>query len=161
MAKGRGVVISGNVEGLSKGYHGFHIHQEGELGNDCKDAKGHFNPLKVGKTASYKNLLQYNLTDTDSSNSLQKPHGNPHSLDRHVGDLGNILTLGEGYGTEVLMMDRLITLAEGAVNSIAGRAVVIHAGRDDLGRGGDDGSLKTGNAGARVACGVIRMVDYY
>jgi len=33
--------------------------------------------------------------------------------------------------------------------------VVIHAGKDDLGKGGDEGSLKTGNAGGRVACAVI------
>ena len=37
------------------------------------------------------------------------------------------------------------------------RAVVIHAGTDDLGTGGDEESLKTGNAGTRSACGVIGM----
>lgn len=36
--------------------------------------------------------------------------------------------------------------------SIVGRAIVVHAGEDDLGMGNDSGSLKTGNAGGRVAC---------
>lgn len=56
-------------------------------------------------------------------------------------------------------MDRVITLRAGAANSVAGRAVVVHADPDDLGRGGDDGSRKTGNAGARLACGVIELVE--
>ena len=38
------------------------------------------------------------------------------------------------------------------LDSIIGRAVVLHAGRDDLGTGDDDGSKATGNAGSRVAC---------
>jgi len=44
---------------------------------------------------------------------------------------------------------------------IAGRAIVIHAGSDDLGTGtgdAEEGSKKTGNAGGRVACGVIEVV---
>ena len=44
------------------------------------------------------------------------------------------------------------------MHSIAGRALVIHAGEDDLGYGGDSGSLSTGNAGSRAGCCIIRKV---
>ncbi len=41
------VTITGQIYGLKKGLHGFHVHETGKLGNDCKDAGGHFNPFKV------------------------------------------------------------------------------------------------------------------
>ena len=42
-------------------------------------------------------------------------------------------------------------------NSIVGRAVVVHAGEDDLGKGGHDDSLTTGHAGGRLGCGVVGL----
>ena len=53
---------------------------------------------------------------------------------------------------------RLITLGDDGPNDVAGRAIVVHAGEDDLGRGGDEESKKTGNAGARAACGIIKLL---
>ena len=40
-------------------------------------------------------------------------------------------------------------------HSVVGRSLVVHAGTDDLGKGGFEDSLTTGHAGGRVACGVI------
>ena len=44
---GGGVLITGRIDGLKAGKHGFHVHMKGELGNACKDAGGHFNPYSV------------------------------------------------------------------------------------------------------------------
>ncbi|TRY64268.1 hypothetical protein TCAL_03987 [Tigriopus californicus] len=133
---GSAVLLTGYIKGLYEGAHGFHVHMNGELTNDCKDAGGHFNPF-------------------------MKNHGNPFSLDRHVGDLGNIKTFSRYHPTEVFILDKIITLEPGRENSVLGRAIVVHEDVDDLGEGGDNESLRTGNAGSRLACGVIaRMIDY-
>jgi Cu-Zn family superoxide dismutase len=50
--------------------------------------------------------------------------------------------------------DNMIKL-RGYERNIIGRSVVIHENTDDLGMGGNEDSLKTGNAGARIACAVI------
>lgn len=53
------------------------------------------------------------------------------------------------------MTDRLISLR--GAHSIVGRSVIVHAGEDDLGRGGFEDSKTTGHAGARISCGVIGL----
>ena len=83
---------------------------------------------------------------------FQKNHGSPKHRERHVGDLGNIFA--DETGTAVVdISDPLVTLV--GPRSVIGRALMIHAGEDDLGEGGNADSLKTGNAGGRVACAVI------
>jgi len=121
------VRVIGNLTGLSPGPHGFHIHQLGDTTNGCKSMGGHFNPNQV-------------------------THGAPYDLHRHHGDLGNIQAGMDGVAN-IDMTDKHLSL--NGIYSIVGRGVVVHQGEDDLGRGGDDGSKKTGNAGGRVACGVI------
>lgn len=43
------VTITGVVTGLSKGHHGFHIHEKGDLREGCASTGSHFNPQKVIK----------------------------------------------------------------------------------------------------------------
>ena len=92
-------------------------------------------------------------------NPAGKTHGAPGDEERHAGDLGNITANAEGVAT-VSLVDKQIPLT--GPNSILGRAVVVHELVDDLGKGdhsepGTQGktSKTTGNAGARLACGVI------
>lgn len=91
---------------------------------------------------------------------LQKTHGAPHDPVRHAGDLGNIPVDANGHSTFQLL-DHEISLCENHPKQILGRSIVVHAKEDDLGRGGDAESKKTGNAGARVACCVIEPVQAY
>ena len=94
-------------------------------------------------------------------NPAGKDHGAPGDENRHAGDLGNIVAGADGVAT-VSVTDTQIPLT--GPNSIVGRAVVVHELPDDLGKGdsseiGTQGktSKTTGNAGARLACGVIGM----
>eukprot|EP01083_Nonionella_stella_P251409 867449_1 len=121
--------ISAKMNGLSPGKHGFHIHELGDLSGGCKTAKGHFNPFG-------------------------KEHGGPKDVNRHIGDLGNIIANDKGIAT-CEIIDEFVEL--NGVNSIIGRSVVVHADEDDLGKGGHNDSKTTGHAGARVACGVIGL----
>ena len=86
-------------------------------------------------------------------NPTEKPHGGPGNPDRHVGDLGNIEADEEGNAT-LDITDDMISLS--GEHSIIGRAVVIHAKEDDL---GTTDPAQMGNAGAKVACGIIELVE--
>ncbi|XP_066534970.1 extracellular superoxide dismutase [Cu-Zn] [Hoplias malabaricus] len=79
-------------------------------------------------------------------------HYNPQGVNhpQHPGDFGNFVPRNGKIRQEV---DSQASLFGGL--SVLGRAVVIHEKEDDLGRGGDAGSLLHGNAGARLACCVI------
>jgi|SRR5580700_453423 Cu-Zn family superoxide dismutase len=72
-------------------------------------------------------------------------HGAPDARTRHVGDLGNVEANAEGVAV-IDQDDRLIKLSGG--DSIIGRSVVVHAKPDNFGQ-------PTGNAGGRVAVGII------
>lgn len=78
-------------------------------------------------------------------NPMKKPHGAPDAAERHAGDLGNVEADANGKAHLELKDDMLKLSGE---NSILGRAVIVHEKVDDW-------SQPTGNAGARVACGVI------
>ncbi|XP_043711233.1 superoxide dismutase [Cu-Zn] [Telopea speciosissima] len=121
--------VTGSVSGLKPGLHGFHVHALGDTTNGCMSTGPHFNPAG-------------------------KEHGAPTDENRHAGDLGNIV-VGEDGTVSVDISDIQIPLT--GPNSIIGRAVVVHADPDDLGKGGHELSKATGNAGGRVACGVIGL----
>lgn len=70
----------------------------------------------------------------------------------HVGDLGNIEANEEGVA-EFQVEDHLLSLS--GTESIIGRALVIRAEEDDLGKGVNEESLATGNATTGLAWGVI------
>ncbi|XP_024364184.1 superoxide dismutase [Cu-Zn] isoform X2 [Physcomitrium patens] len=120
-------IVEGTVKGLNPGKHGFHVHALGDTTNGCMSTGPHFNPKGL-------------------------EHGAPEDEVRHAGDLGNVIA-GEDGIAKVSLKDAHIPL--GGPNSIIGRAVVVHADPDDLGKGGHELSKSTGNAGARIACGII------
>merc|ERR1711920_888844 len=111
------------------------------MGDGCNSAGPHYNPHK-------------------------KTHGAPGDEERHVGDLGNIEPDASGVAKGEIV-DKLIKL-EGEF-SVIGRSFMVHADRDDLGQGNNDqpgpppvngkASKATGNAGARIACGEIKLVE--
>lgn len=117
-----GVRVTAEVTGLTPGDHGFHIHEQGDCSApDATSAGGHFNPTN-------------------------QPHAAPDAEARHIGDLGNLNA--DSNGRALLdYLDSKLTMA--GPNSIIGRAVIVHAGRDDF------KTQPTGDAGARVACGRI------
>lgn len=100
-----GIRVFATVRGLSRGKHGFHIHEFGDCSvADASSAGGHFNPYDM-------------------------PHGKPTDEKRHVGDLGNIEASMAGYALADFV-DSVISF-EGEA-SIIGKAVIVHEDTDEF-----------------------------
>ncbi len=113
--------------GLSPGWHGAHFHQVG----DCSDA-GKF---ELSKGHVNHDAAQHGLLNPDGP---------------EVGDLPNIFAAADGSVNTEVSSESIILTGEEALKDNDGSALVIHAGEDD------HVSQPIGNAGARVACAVIK-----
>jgi superoxide dismutase, Cu-Zn family len=121
-----GVLLRLSLKGLPAGERAFHIHAVGKCEAPFTSAGGHFNP------GNHKHGL------------LVGPG--------HAGDMPNLHIPASG-ALEVEVLNAAVTLEKGKPNSVfqkEGTAIVIHAGKDDY------KSDPTGNAGDRIACGVIQ-----
>lgn len=141
--------IYGKICGFKKedlGLHGFHVHTDNKIKGYCcgKGLKGHFNPF---------NTEHGDITDYPyPSNTLKT---------KHAGDLGNIEVVGKcpecgTYCAIINIYDNILSIYPNELTNIENRSIVIHKGRDDLGRGGDEESLISGNAGKRIGYGIIK-----
>ena len=89
---------------------------------------------------------------------IQANHGAPGNSKgkRHVGDLGNIQA-ENGKEAEIDITDSIISLW--GERSIIGRAIVVHEDIDDLGLGGDEGSITTGKVIIHKSCSGVSLVE--
>ncbi|MGE9294912.1 MAG: superoxide dismutase family protein [Puniceicoccales bacterium] len=100
-----GIKVTGRIENLTPGEHGFHVHQYGDLRkDDATSTGGHFNPTNT-------------------------VHAGRDAMIRHVGDMGNV-TADENGVAEFSFVDD--DLAFSGPTSIIGRGLIVHAGKDDL-----------------------------
>ncbi len=121
-----GVSMKLNLHGLPPGEHALHFHQKAQCdAPDFKSAGGHFNP--DGK-----------------KHGLENPEGH------HAGDMNNFVVNAKGRA-RFKVVNKDVTLGDDSHSlfSNGGTALVIHAKADDM------KSDPAGNAGARIACGVI------
>ena len=80
-------------------------------------------------------------------NPLGKPHAHPSTAERHAGDMLALKADDYGNANVSASLD-IITVSDGPTG-IIGRGLIVHAQADDY------KTQPTGNAGARLACGVI------
>lgn len=129
------------VDGLDPGFHGFHVHAVGLCEPASPDPS---DPAKIGDFLSAGGHLGADAGD----------HG------EHAGDLPPLLVDASGSAELTVTTDTL-TLAD--LTDDDGAAVMVHAGRDNLAHvperyapgGPDEATRKTGDAGDRIACGVV------
>ena len=121
-----GVLLRISLKGVPAGEHAFHIHAVGKCEAPFESAGGHFNP-------------------GNHQHGIMSGEG-------HAGDMPNLHVPQSGE-LKVEIVNRAITLEKGKPNSVLdgdGSALVIHAKADDY------KSDPAGNAGDRIACGVIK-----
>jgi Cu-Zn family superoxide dismutase len=124
------VHVDVQVAGMPPGSHGIHFHAVGNCdpaGTSAFSAAGaHFNPLG-------------------------RQHGLDNPAGPHAGDAPNFTVSADGTGRASFTTDR-VSLTEGSTSLFDGdgSAIVIHASPDD------QTSQPAGNAGARIACGVVK-----
>jgi superoxide dismutase, Cu-Zn family len=120
-----GVLIKLSLKGLPAGERAFHIHAVGKCEPPFESAGPHFNP-------------------DDKKHGMMAGQG-------HAGDMPN-LHIPQGGELVVEVLNASVTLDKGKPNSVFhrdGTAIVIHGGKDDY------KSDPAGNAGDRIACGII------
>lgn len=82
-------------------------------------------------------------------NPTSQPHGAPDAEARHAGDFGNLTADKDGKATKTIVMKGITLGSE--PTSVVGKGFIVHEKVDDM------KTQPTGNAGGRVACGVIQL----
>ena len=124
-ASGGGVTVELDVKGLPPGEHAVHFHAVPKCEPPFTSAGSHFNPA-------------------NKKHGLQNPEG------PHAGDMNNFTVDAKGMA-KTKVTNKNVTLGDGGNSLYAngGTALVIHAAADDM------KTDPAGNAGDRIACGVI------
>lgn len=119
------VKMNVEMKGLTPGEHAIHIHEKG----DCSAADG----TSAGG--------HWNPSD--------EKHGKWGEHAFHMGDIGNLVADDKGFVSYEFETDKWCLGCDDSTKNIIGKSFIIHAGADDF------ESQPSGNAGSRVACGVI------
>lgn len=143
MAPASGSLVSGKVMAMPMGDG---VHLRGEVGGLAANSTHGIHVHETGDCSA---------ADASSAgehfNPTTDPHGKRGSDAHHAGDMDNIVANASGVAT-IDMLVTGVTLGGSAANDVAGRALIVHAMPDDY------RSQPSGNAGARVACGVIKAM---
>lgn len=144
LASASGSLVSGR---LTLAPMGDGVHLSGEVGG-----------LQPGSSHGFHIHEKGDCSAVDASsagghfNPAAQPHGRAGHGAHHAGDSDNLVADANGVARVDAHVSG-VSLGGGAANDIAGRAIVVHATADDY------SSQPAGNAGARVACGVIRVTQ--